>query len=175
MMKSLCCGVIGAALAIGGCMSSEPANDAAGDEAAQAADPSQGPFASQIALVNFWTNTQTGGAATQIFLNGHKVFDRAGFGPALLVEYFACNAGGIWETCPTDFVDGFAVFKTLVARVPAGHAIVKDGVLFRNGTDGQTVDVTTCSGDQSLNGPVKYEKVTFINGFSPPYVSSCYP
>lgn len=179
MLQRVRYGVFGMALAIGGCMTSEPTSEPAADEQAseqaQATDPSAGPFATQQALVAFWTGTSTGGAATQIFLNGHKVFDRTGFGPPLIAEYFACQAGGIYEVCPTDFIDGFSVFKTLVSRIPAGHAIVKDGVLFRAGTDGQTVDVTTCFGDQSLAGTVKYVKVTEVAGFSPPYESTCYP
>ena len=72
--------------------------------------------------------------------------------------------------------DGFSTFKALVSRSPSTASIYKDDTLFRTGTNQLEAEfITTCSGEQGFNGPVRYFKVTgYSMGFIP-YSSSCYP
>jgi len=140
---------------------------------------SEGPFFDQQALINFWTATSTGGAATQIFLNGSKVYERPGFGPAFVKQYFSCMDTihhAIYAVCPTGQHDGFTNFNTLVSRYPVTATIFRDGVLFRSGTDPGSVSITTCTGDLSFLGCSVYYKVTteFTPFLGVPYTSSCY-
>jgi hypothetical protein len=160
-----------------GCMTDEsPAAEGDGVAIAEQALSSDGPFTSVDELVNFWSNTPTGGAATEIFVNGHRKFFRTGFGPEFLKQYFVCAGGSIYATCPTGFFDGFSTFSALVSRSPSTATISRDGTLFRTGTNQfEFENITTCSVEQGLNGPVRYFKVTsYTSGFVP-YSSSCYP
>ena len=139
----------------------------------QAAVSIDGPFVNTQALIDYWNST-TGSVETQIYVNGRKVYERAGFGPAFVNQYFTCSGGSIYTVCPAGFFAGYTNFNTLVSKCPTTAAIYKDGVLFRSG-NGDTVDISTCSGDQSFYGLVRYYRVTAeINGFVP-YFGACYP
>jgi hypothetical protein len=165
--------IVGIALAMpaAACLSEDgPATST--DELALSGD---GPFATTKALIDYWTNTPTSGALAQIYLNGRKVYERSGFGPAFVKQYFTCGPSNILATCTTGFFDGYGSFNTLVSRSPAHTEIRKDFVVVRAGTDGTSEDVTTCSGDPSFYGTVKYFKVTAYNNGFIPYASSCYP
>jgi hypothetical protein len=159
----------------GGCISSEPSTaNQENVSSTEQAISSDGPFTSTQDLINYWTSTSTSGALAQIYLNGRKVYERSGFGPAFVKQYFACSSGGILAVCTSGFFDGYTNFNTLVSRCPADAAIYKDGVLFRSGTNQAVADVSTCSGDQSFYGVIRYYKVIDFDQFVP-YHSSCYP
>jgi hypothetical protein len=136
---------------------------------------SDGPFTDTQSLINYWSNTSTGGALTQIFLNGSKVYQRSGFGPAFTKQYFDCYSSDIYAVCPTDFRDGFTSFDTLVSRFSTNTAIYQDGVLVRSGT-GAWANISKCTGDDSFYGCIRYYKVVYyFSGFGPAYASTCYP
>jgi hypothetical protein len=159
---------------VGACMTNDaPVGETAGAEQALSSD---GPFASVDELVNFWNNTSTGGAATEIFVNGHRKLFRSGFGPEFLKQYFVCAGGSsIYATCPTGFFDGFASFPALVSRSPSTATITKNGTPFRTGTNQfEFENIKTCSVDVSLNGAVYFKVDSYTNGFVP-YSSNCYP
>jgi hypothetical protein len=155
-------------------------NDAPADERdtvaiTEQALSSDGPFATVDELVNFWNNTSTSGAATEIFVNGHRKLFRSGFGPEFLKQYFVCAGGSIYATCPTGFFDGFASFPVLVSRSPSTATITKNGVPFRTGTNQfESENIKTCSVDMSLNGAVYYTVISYTNGFIS-FSSDCYP
>jgi len=170
---------IGAVCFTGACVSSEPAGDDSDETlSVSQAVTSDGPFASQQALVAYWTANAPLGSATQIFLNGKLVFKQGGFGPADTQEYFACSAGSIYSVCPTGWSDGFWSFQTLASRIPASAGVRKNGTLVRSPTSpfGQVYDVSTCTGETSDFGTPRYFRVLSIeNDFSPPYLATCYP
>jgi hypothetical protein len=170
---------IGAVCLAGACVASERASDESdGTSSVSQAVTSDGPFASQQALVAYWTANAPANIATQIFLNGKLVFKQSGFGPADTQEYFACSAGNIYSVCPTGWSDGFWSFQTLASRIPAAAGVRKDGTLVRSPTPpvGQVYDVSTCTGQTSDFGTPRYFRVLSIeNDFSPPYQAVCYP
>ena len=153
----------------GACISPEPSTSSQ-----ETAVTSDGPFANTQALIDYWNGTSTGGALTQIYLNGRKVYERSGFGPAFVKQYFDCISDDILTVCISGFFDGYTNFNTLVSRCPADAAITKDGIPFRSGTNSTAVGIVTCSGDQSFYGVVHYYKVISFDGFVH-YGSSCYP
>jgi hypothetical protein len=164
-------GTVVLAMPAGACMSDDPST--ASQDLALTGD---GPFANKQALIDYWnTAAPGGGALTQIYLNGRKVFERSGFGPAFVKQYFACKTGSILTVCTGNFYDdGYTSFNTLVSRCPAEMTIDKDGVLFRAGTNGTRGNIATCSGDESFYGTVHYYKITSLDGFVH-YGSTCYP
>ena len=172
-------GFIGVVCFAGACVASEPGGDESdGTSSVGQAVTGDGPFASQQALVAYWTANAPASVATQIFLNGKSVFQQSGFGPADTQEYFACSAGNIYSVCPTGWSDGFWSFQTLAARIPAAAGIRKGSTLVRSPTPpaGQIYDVATCTGQTSDFGTPRYFRVLAIeNDFSPPYLASCYP
>jgi len=161
---------------VGACVTNDvPVEEADGVAVAEQGLGSDGPFASTADVVSYWNATSTSGAATEIFVNGHRVLYRSGFGPEFLKQYFVCSGGLIYATCPTGFFDGFPTFKSLVARSPSTATIYKDNVLYRTGSNGfEFESVQTCPVDVSLNGAVYYKVVSYTSGFVP-YGSSCYP
>lgn len=62
--------------------------------------PTEGPFQNTNAIINYWTNTSTGGAALYVYVDGSLVYYRMGFGPALGKNYVYCpkRAGGGYMT-----------------------------------------------------------------------------
>ena len=163
----------------GACVASEPASEQSDDTTAVSqAVSSNGPFANQQDLVAYWTANAPVNVATEVFLNGKSVFSQGGFGPADVPEYFACNAGGIYEVCPTGWSDGFANFRTLEGRIPASAGVRKDGTLMRSPTppSAQVYNVFTCLGAAGNFGTPRYYRVFSIDvDFSPPYHATCYP
>lgn len=168
--------VAGAVCLAGACVASEPVSE---ESDVSQAVTSDGPFASQKALVDWWTVNAPANIATQVWLNGKVVFTQSGFGPPDSGTYFSCAAGGIYAVCPTGWSDGFSSFTTLSGRIPAAAGIRKDGTLVRSPTTagGQIYDVSTCHGQTSIFGYTEaYFRVLSIeNDFSPPYTASCYP
>jgi hypothetical protein len=175
IMSRTCWAFIGLTFIAGSCAVSEPP---VGDQqsVAEQAISSEGPFTDTQALVNYWVGTSTGNALTQIYVNGRKVYERSGFGPAFVKQYFACSGGGTYAICPTGFFDGYSDFNTLISRSPTTATIYKDSVLFRSGTNRfESENISTCSGDQSFYGTITYYKViSYSSGFVP-YFANCYP
>ena len=141
---------------------------------AEQALSSDGPFTDTQALISYWRTASTNGAMTQIYLNGRKVYERPGFGPAFVKQYFDCLNSDVYAVCLSGFGDGYTDFDTLVSRCPTGAAIYKDGTLIRSGTNGTEVDISTCSGDSSFYGTIHYYMV--IHYYNPfiPYGNTCY-
>lgn len=137
---------------------------------------SDGPFTSTSDLQSYWSVTSTGGARTQIYVNGRKVFDRAGFGPAFVKQYFDCFTGDINAAC-SQIYDGYINLADPIALFPATVRIDLDGSVYRaaSGGDTRVAAISTCSNESSINGPVEYYKVVGWNNGFVPYSSSCYP
>lgn len=170
---------------VGACTTSEPpAEDQKGVSIAeQAVSPvgqdsfsSDGPFTDTQSLIDYWVGTSTGNALTQIYVNGREVYERSGFGPAFVKQYFACSGGGIYAVCPNGFFDGYSNFNTLISRSPTTATIYKNNVLFRSGTNNlETENISTCMGDQSFYGTILYYRVVaYSNGFIS-VGGHCYP
>lgn len=137
---------------------------------------SNGPFTSTSDLQSYWNVTSTGGARAQIYVNGRKVFDRAGFGPAFVKQYFDCYTGDINAVC-TQIYDGYVSLSGAIALFPSSVRIDLDGSVYRaaSGGDTRSAAISTCSNESSANGPVNYYKVVGWNNGFIPYSSSCYP
>lgn len=137
---------------------------------------SDGPFANTSALTSYWSTTSTSGALTQIYVNGHKVYERSGFAPAFVKQYFDCYLGDINAVC-NQIQDGYINLSGAIALFPATVRIDLDGSVYRaaSGGDTRVASISTCSNESSYYGPVNYYKVVaWGNGFIP-YSSSCYP
>jgi len=177
-IQSMCFGVVAVVL-VGACGVLEPSVEDQGLSGAGAAEQTlsgsgEGPFTNVQALVNYWGNTPMNGAMTQIYLNGKKVYERQGFGPAFVKQYFESSGSTIYAVCPSGIRPGYTNFDTLVSRAPAGAWIYRDSVLVRQGTNAASVDISTCLGDQSYYGPVSYFRV--IDYYNPPaeWGNTCY-
>ncbi|MBZ4395662.1 hypothetical protein OWM54_17710 [Myxococcus sp. MISCRS1] len=129
-----------------------------------------GPFADTDALVSYWSAQDTQSSLTQIYVNGKRVYQRSGFGPAFVKEYFDCHDGsGIKSFCNNIF-DGYLTVEGTYGTYSPGLAVYLDGVLYRSGSPFSRVDIKTCYGDASYYGPVSYYIVeSVIDGFGPPY------
>ncbi|MCP3097798.1 hypothetical protein LZ198_02800 [Myxococcus sp. K15C18031901] len=135
-----------------------------------------GPFASTAALASYWSTQSTGSALTQIYVNGKLVYQRSGFGPAFVKQYFQCYDGsGIKAVCNNIF-DGYLDVGGAVGTFSGGFTVYLDGALYRSGSPYSSAHLKTCYGDMSYYGAVKYYIVASINGgFSPPYPgNSCF-
>ncbi|XXF80128.1 hypothetical protein P2318_10365 [Myxococcaceae bacterium GXIMD 01537] len=135
-----------------------------------------GPFANTTALVTYWTGQSTGGSTAQIYVNGKKVYERLGFGPAFVKQYFNCADGsGIKAVCNNIF-DGHLDVSTAVATFPNWLTVYVDGTLYRSGDPYHSAHIKKCYGDTSYYGAVKYYIVESMNdGWSPPYPgNSCF-
>jgi hypothetical protein len=138
----------------------------------QAALGSNGPFTTKAAVIDYWSHTATGGAATQIFIDGHLVYYRSGVGPAFIQQYFVCNdKSGIKAYC-TNIFDGFLMPKFAIPALPLSVNVYVDGRLYlsRNSDQLFRADVSSCYGDMSLQGPIHYYIVADSNdGVGPMY------
>jgi hypothetical protein len=140
------------------------------------AQQQDGPFSSTFALVSYWSQQSTGGAATQIYVNGHKVYDRYGFGPAFVKQYFNCADGsGIKATC-TSIFDGYTTVGGAMGTFSSGLTVYLDGALYRSASPFYNAHIKTCYGDASYYGAMRYYIVeSMYNGFGPAYPgNSCF-
>jgi len=159
---------------LGACVTSDGSTGDDGVATADQALTGDGPFSTRGDLANYWNNTSTGGAATEIFVNGHREVFRAGFGPEFLKQYFVCGDGFIYPTCPSGFYDGFETLEALVDRSPPAASITLDGHTIRTGSNGSKhEEIKTCAVDTSINGAVYY-KVVLYDGGGMVYTSDCY-
>ncbi len=136
----------------------------------------EGPFATTDALVEYWTARNTNGATTQIYVNGKQVYQRAGFGAAVVKQYFRCyNGSGINAVCNNIF-DGYTEVSGAESTFSSGLTVYLDGVLYRSGSPYYSAHIKTCYGDTSYYGPVVYYIVASMNnGFGPAYPgNSCF-
>lgn len=133
-----------------------------------------GPFANTDALVTYWSTRSTGGATTQIYVNGSKVYQRSGFGGAFVKQYFNCHDGsGIKAVC-NNTLDGYENVSDAVGTVPSGLTVYLDGVLYRSGSN-NVAHIKTCYGDTSYYGSVTYYIVASMSGVGPTYPgNSCF-
>ncbi|NTX00829.1 MULTISPECIES: hypothetical protein [Myxococcus] len=129
-----------------------------------------GPFASTAALASYWSTQSTGGSLTQIYVNGTLAYQRSGFGPAFVKEYFNCADGsGIKAFCNNIF-DGYLRTSDAMGTFSSGLTVYLDGTLIRSGDPYYSAHLKTCLGDMSYYGRVKYYIVESVNdGFGPPY------
>jgi hypothetical protein len=129
-------------------------------------------FQSQSELTNYWT-ANSGAIRTQIFLNGYKVLDRPGFGPAYVLQYFACSqTSDIREEC-SSIADGSTSLQHLLGLVPTA-TVLHNGVLVQT-AEFPVIGISTCTGESSGYGPVHYEKMTYeYSGFGGPQELFCY-
>lgn len=138
---------------------------AATTQHADANPPEQ--FPNQAALVSFWWN-QPWIIRTQIFLDGRMAVQTPGTLSGFHMEqYFRCSTtNDIRKTCG-HHDDGSATLAHLVSLLP-GTAI-HDDVQGWVQADGFTqVSIVTCTGDESLAGPVRFKWVALIDlGFGP--------
>lgn len=140
------------------------------------AQQQDGPFASTSDLVNYWSMQNTGGSAVQIFVNGSKVYERFGFGPGYVGQYFNCADGsGIKAKCNSIF-DGYVNANDAMGTFGSGLTVYLDGALYRSGSPYYTANITTCYGDASFYGAVRYYIVaSMFDGFGPQYPGNhCY-
>lgn len=142
--------------------------------AAAVAQYSDGPFADVAALNAYWTGTSTSSSLTQIYVDGTKVFQRSGFGPGFVKQYFLCYyTNDIRVNCGSQ-IDGTLDLSALVASMPANAPIYLDNVLYRSGIGSGNIYIETCVGDQSYYGPVEfYEMTGYYFGPGPHYNGSC--
>jgi len=134
---------------------------------------SDGPFVDINALNTYWNGTSTGGALTQIYVDGTKVFERSGFGPAFVKQYFGCATGGDIRTVCGAVQDGAVDINDVLATFSPGYKVYLDGALYRAGSPSAVAGITTCFGDASYYGNVQYYKITSISAFVA-YSSTCY-
>lgn len=138
-----------------------------------------GPFANLSALITYWNGTPTGGSLTQIYLDGTKVFQESGFGPAYVHQYFECpQTGDIRTDCLVgDIVSSDEDYADQVAKFPPGTTIYLDGVLKRSAPPPRIAYLLKCAGDASYYAPgwvIYYATEAYYDGFGPPYTSgSC--
>ncbi|WNG19290.1 hypothetical protein [Cystobacter fuscus] len=140
------------------------------------AQQQDGPFSSTAELASYWATQSTSGALTQIYVNGHKIYQRSGFGPAFVKQYFNCADGsGINATCNSIF-DGYTTVSGAVGTFSTGFTVYLDGAPYRNASPYYYANIKTCYGDASFYGAVKYYIVeSMYDGFSPPYPgNSCF-
>lgn len=125
---------------------------------------SQGPFASEQALVAYWQGQNFG--QTEIFLDGRKVHARTtGFGPPLTEMYFTCKNSsldirvhcGHYKDPDYDLAGLIDLFDTNNHTRPAYlRDAYLDGQLFvdiASSTNGTGSYWKTCIGDPSRNYP----------------------
>jgi hypothetical protein len=137
---------------------------------AATAAPSDGPFTTVQDVVAYWIGQPTSGAATQIFVDGFKVYERSGFGPAFVQQYFGCGEYGIRTHCTNDPFAGFVTAAEPASQFGAGKTIYLDGKLYKSGSPYYQLYLKTCRGEASFYGKVKYFVVEAINdGFGPPF------
>lgn len=132
------------------------------------AEPSPEQFANDAALVSYW-QSQPPIIRTQIFIDGHKAVDRAGTLPGFFMEqYFRCSTThDLRRTCGSG-EDASARLKHLVSLYPEVTIIDDEQGVVQLG-DFTQVYIVTCTGDESVAGPVRFKWVAFIDlGFIPP-------
>lgn len=64
--------------------------------------PTEGPFQNTNTIIDYWSQTSTGGAALYIFVDGSLVYQRFGFGPGTGKSYVFCPkrpGGGYMTNC----------------------------------------------------------------------------
>lgn len=110
----------------------------------------------------------------QIYLNGRQVFERSGFGPEYIEEYFTCDGKSNDIRAVCDYAsDGAVRIKTIIDLLPANTTVYLDGEKYGKGTsDVNIAHITTCKGDTSImtGKPIAYYKLrAFSNS------STCYP
>jgi hypothetical protein len=136
----------------------------------------EGPFNTKQDVVNYWSGHSTSGAATQIFLDGFKIYERGGFGPAFVQQYFSCGEYGIRTKCTGDWFSGFATVSDARAGISMGLSVYVDHVLKYKLDPYYYMDLKTCYGEMSYYGRVKYFVAeTVWDGFGPPFPGqSCF-
>ena len=144
------------------------------------AQSANGPFDDASDMTDYWTGVNNDGSAMQLFVNGSKVYDVSGFGPAYIEQYFVCQSDGklrqVCEAVATgwNFFDGYEALSSLTPLL-SGSTIYLDNSLYSSGDPASSAYITTCYGDSSLNGTITYYLVThYADGFGPPFFQSCY-
>lgn len=143
-----------------------------------AAAAHDGPFANLSALVTYWNGTSTNSAQTNIYLDGTKVFNRNGFGPAYEQQYFECpQTSDIRTECQVgDIASRDEHLAHQVAKFPSNATIYLDGTLYRSGVTGLIAQLLTCTGDASYYAPgwVRYYATdNYYDGWLPSFNGSC--
>ncbi|MFY0567715.1 hypothetical protein ACN28E_28340 [Archangium lansingense] len=125
-----------------------------------------GPFNTIQDIKNYDAATQ-GSARKVTFVDGVVVQDLLGFGPAEITEYFLCDGENKYRfKCMNPYSRATTWDGSLLSIFSgADTRIYIDGVLYQSNTGayGQTVHITTCTGDSSpvMWGPYRYYRVTF--------------
>jgi hypothetical protein len=123
-------------------------------------------FATEEALVAHWYN-QPWVVRTQIFLDGAKVIDTPGFGPAYVEQYFRCSTTNDVRKICGSHDDGSATLEHLVDLMP-GVGIYYENQLIQVPEHLAMARIVTCTGDQSVYGPVQFKWVSHFNLFFGP-------
>lgn len=131
----------------------------------------EGPFASQSDLLAYWNSSSSPNQMTNVYLNGQLIFNKTGFTPQNLRQYFVCReTGEIRQRCST-YKDGDRQLAYVAAYFSYPTHILLDGVPYQpGGPGGAYVDIYRCHTSDTLG---TYYRVGTYTGFTP-VVLGCY-
>jgi hypothetical protein len=130
-----------------------------------AADPNNGPFASEPALLAYWQSQPPAFVAVFIYYDGRLIFRGSGTGgPVFGKEYFQCT-GDVRPQC-TNKEAGSTTARWLETTFGTGKNIFVDGTRVQTGAGG-TLDTMGCRTDAG------YFVVHHLDGSGPAYDGSC--
>lgn len=130
-----------------------------------AADPNNGPFASEPALRAYWDSQPAGFVAVFIYYDGRLIFRGGGAGgPAFAKQYFQCT-GDVRPQC-ANVEAGAATARSLETTFGINKNIFVDGTVVQSGVAG-TLDIMSCMVD------ARYFVVQHLDGGGRTYDGSC--
>lgn len=130
-----------------------------------AADPNNGPFASEAALLDYWRTQPPGFVAVMIYYDGRLIFHGGGTGgPPFAKQYFQCTSD-VRPQC-SNVEAGAATARSLETTFGTGKTIRVDGTLVQSGMGG-TLDIMSCLGDG------RYFVVGHLDGGGSVYDGTC--
>lgn len=125
----------------------------------------EGPFASESALLAYWSGSSSPNQMTNVYLNGKLIFNKTGFTPQSLRQYFACRGTGEIRLRCSSHGDGDRQLSYIAAYFPYPHHITLDGAPYQTGGPGGAyADINRCYTSDTLG---TYYRLGTYTGFTP--------